>query len=184
MTTLAEDYNHMVAALALARRGLGMVAPNPTVGCIIVASNGQIVGRGWTQIGGRPHAEYEAIKRAGAKCRGATAYVTLEPCDHEGKTSACSKAIINAATKKIVTNLITLTVQKFIIRVWLLLHFNSYFKGWPICDIFNIFFKITHFIWDTAHSITHKTCMTKHNICSRKITNQIFFSFKRFINRG
>ena len=102
MTTFPEDFNHMGAALALARRGLGMVAPNPTVGCIIVASDGQIAGRGWAQFGGRPHAEYEAIERAGAQCRGATAYVTLEPCDHVGKTSACSEAIINADIKRVV----------------------------------------------------------------------------------
>lgn len=102
MTAFAEDFNHMRAALTLARRGLGMVAPNPTVGCIIVASDGQIAGRGWTQIGGRPHAEYEAIKRAGNQCRGATAYVTLEPCDHVGKTPACSEALINASIKRVV----------------------------------------------------------------------------------
>lgn len=102
MNADAEDFNHMGAALALAMRGLGITAPNPTVGCIIVTNDGQIAGRGWTQIGGRPHAEYEAIKRAGVQCRGATAYVTLEPCDHEGKTPACSKAIINAGIKRVV----------------------------------------------------------------------------------
>ena len=97
-----EDINHMGTALALAGRSLGMVAPNPAVGCVIVASDGQVAGRGWTQFGGRPHAEYEAIKRAGEQCRGATAYVTLEPCDHQGKTPACSKALIKAAIKRVV----------------------------------------------------------------------------------
>ena len=102
MTVNTEDINHMGAALALARRGLGMTAPNPTVGCIIVSNDGQIAGRGWTQMGGRPHAEQEAIKRAGIQCRGATAYVTLEPCDHEGEAPACSKALIKANIKRVV----------------------------------------------------------------------------------
>ena len=69
----------MRAALGLARRGLGNTWPNPAVGCVIVR-DGQVVGRGWTQPGGRPHAETEALARAGAAARGATAYVTLEPC--------------------------------------------------------------------------------------------------------
>jgi diaminohydroxyphosphoribosylaminopyrimidine deaminase / 5-amino-6-(5-phosphoribosylamino)uracil reductase len=102
MTVNTEDINHMGVALALARRGLGLAAPNPAVGCVIVAKNGQIAGRGWTQMGGRPHAEHEAIKRAGVQCRGATAYVTLEPCDHEGKTPPCSKALIKANIKRVV----------------------------------------------------------------------------------
>ena len=102
MTVKTEDMNHMGVALALARRSIGVAAPNPAVGCVIVAKNGQIAGRGWTQMGGRPHAEHEAIKRAGIQCRGGTAYVTLEPCDHEGKTSACSKALIKANIKRVV----------------------------------------------------------------------------------
>ena len=102
MNLISEDINHMGTALALARRGQGMVAPNPAVGCIIVGGDGQIVGRGWTQIGGRPHAENEAIRRAGAQCRGATAYVTLEPCNHEGETAACSKSLIKADIKRVV----------------------------------------------------------------------------------
>ena len=97
-----EDINHMGTALALAGRSLGIVAPNPAVGCVIVASDGQVAGRGWTQFGGRPHAESEAVARAGEQCRGATAYVTLEPCDHRGKTSACSKALIKAEIKRVV----------------------------------------------------------------------------------
>ena len=84
--TDAADRRHMKAALALARRGLGTVSPNPAVGCILVAPQGIVVGRGWTQPGGRPHAETEALGRAGTHAAGATAYVTLEPCSHQGKT--------------------------------------------------------------------------------------------------
>lgn len=85
----------MTAALALARRGLGTVWPNPAVGCIVVAAD-RVVGRGWTQPGGRPHAEAEALARAGAAAKGATAYVTLEPCAHHGVTPPCADALINA----------------------------------------------------------------------------------------
>jgi len=86
----------MRAALALARRGLGVVWPNPAVGCVLVGGDGRVVGRGWTQPGGRPHAETEAIRRAGAGARGATAYVTLEPCSHDGRTPPCADALIAA----------------------------------------------------------------------------------------
>ncbi|MBC8268231.1 MAG: bifunctional diaminohydroxyphosphoribosylaminopyrimidine deaminase/5-amino-6-(5-phosphoribosylamino)uracil reductase RibD [Rhodospirillaceae bacterium] len=92
----------MQTALTLAGRGLGLVAPNPAVGCIIVGTEGGVVGRGWTQPGGRPHAETEAIGRAGDQCQGATAYVTLEPCDHRGKTPPCSVALIDAGIKRVV----------------------------------------------------------------------------------
>jgi diaminohydroxyphosphoribosylaminopyrimidine deaminase/5-amino-6-(5-phosphoribosylamino)uracil reductase len=101
-TASTEDINHMRTAMALAGRGLGMVAPNPAVGCVIVGSDGQVAGRGWTQIGGRPHAESEAIARAGEQCHGATAYITLEPCNHQGQTPACSKALIKAEIKRVV----------------------------------------------------------------------------------
>ena len=77
----------MALALALGRRGLGRTWPNPAVGAVIV-KDGVIVGRGWTQPGGRPHAEVEALRRAGAAARGATLYVTLEPCSHHGKIAA------------------------------------------------------------------------------------------------
>jgi diaminohydroxyphosphoribosylaminopyrimidine deaminase/5-amino-6-(5-phosphoribosylamino)uracil reductase len=83
----------MRAALVLAERGLGRVAPNPTVGCVIVGQ-GRVRGRGWTQPGGRPHAEAEALRRAGAAARGACAYVTLEPCAHHGATPPCADALI------------------------------------------------------------------------------------------
>lgn len=96
----SDDRAHMRAALALAARGLGRVAPNPAVGCILVredlGENSLVVGRGWTQPGGRPHAETEALTQAGDLARGAHAYVTLEPCNHQGQTGPCSEALINA----------------------------------------------------------------------------------------
>ncbi len=91
-------------ALALARRGLGRVAPNPAVGCVI-ARDGRVLGRGWTQPGGRPHAETEALGRAGAAAKGATAYVTLEPCSHHGKTPPCDQALIAAGVARCVVAL-------------------------------------------------------------------------------
>lgn len=94
----------MRAALSLARRGLGVVWPNPAVGCVIVA-DGRVVGRGWTQPGGRPHAETEALARAGRKAAGACAYVTLEPCNHHGRTPPCSEALLNAGIRRVVTAL-------------------------------------------------------------------------------
>jgi len=95
----------MRMALTLARRGLGNVAPNPAVGCVIVETTGdrpRVVGRGWTQPGGRPHAETEALARAGEAARGATAYVTLEPCSHTGKTGPCAQALIDAGVSRAV----------------------------------------------------------------------------------
>lgn len=87
--------------MALAARGLGQVAPNPAVGCVIV-SDGCVSGRGWTQPGGRPHAETEALDRAGASAKGATAYVSLEPCSHHGETPPCVDALIAAGIKRCV----------------------------------------------------------------------------------
>ena len=95
------DLTHMRAALALAQRGLGAVWPNPAVGCVIV-KDGRIVGRGWTQNGGRPHAETEALARAGAAAKGATAYVSLEPCSHHGRTPPCAEALIAAGVIRVV----------------------------------------------------------------------------------
>jgi diaminohydroxyphosphoribosylaminopyrimidine deaminase/5-amino-6-(5-phosphoribosylamino)uracil reductase len=92
----------MRAALALAGRGLGIVWPNPAVGCVLVAADGRVVGRGWTQPGGRPHAETEALARAGEAARGATAYVTLEPCAHHGKTPPCADALVEAGVARVV----------------------------------------------------------------------------------
>jgi len=85
----------------LARRGLGSAWPNPAVGCVLV-KDGAVVGRGWTQPGGRPHGETEALERAGASARGATAYVSLEPCCHWGKTPPCTDALIAAGVARVV----------------------------------------------------------------------------------
>ncbi len=95
---------HMTHALGLAARGLGRTWPNPAVGCILV-QGGRVVGRGWTQAGGRPHAETMALAQAGQRARGATAYVTLEPCSHHGKTPPCADALIAAGVKRVVTAL-------------------------------------------------------------------------------
>jgi len=92
----------MRAALGLARRALGNTWPNPAVGCVLVDAEGAVAGRGWTQPGGRPHAETEALRRAGASGKGATAYVSLEPCDHYGQTPPCSKALIDAGIDRAV----------------------------------------------------------------------------------
>jgi diaminohydroxyphosphoribosylaminopyrimidine deaminase / 5-amino-6-(5-phosphoribosylamino)uracil reductase len=96
-----SDIAHMRAALALARRGLGSAWPNPAVGCVLVRE-GRVVGRGWTQPGGRPHGETEALARAGEAARGATAYVSLEPCCHWGKTPPCTDALIAAGVARVV----------------------------------------------------------------------------------
>jgi diaminohydroxyphosphoribosylaminopyrimidine deaminase / 5-amino-6-(5-phosphoribosylamino)uracil reductase len=98
----AADIRFMQLALALGRRGLGTTAPNPAVGAIIV-KDGTIVGRGWTQPGGRPHAEVEALRRAGDAARGATLYVTLEPCSHFGKSPPCADAVIAAGISRVVS---------------------------------------------------------------------------------
>ncbi len=92
----------MALALTLARRGLGTVWPNPAVGCVIVGK-GRILGRGWTQPGGRPHAERHALDQAGKAARGATAYVTLEPCAHHGQTPPCAAALVDAGIARVVT---------------------------------------------------------------------------------
>ena len=96
-----DDLLHMRAALALARRGLGNAWPNPAVGCVLV-KNGRVIGRGWTQPGGRPHAETEALRRAGEAARGATAYVTLEPCSHHGRTPPCCEALAGVGIARVV----------------------------------------------------------------------------------
>lgn len=98
---MEEDHAHMRAALSLAARGLGNAWPNPAVGCVLVRE-GRVVGRGWTQPGGRPHAETEALRRAGEAARGATAYVTLEPCAHHGRTPPCADALIAAGVARVV----------------------------------------------------------------------------------
>ena len=98
------DTEHMAHALRLAARGLGNVWPNPAVGCVLVRE-GLVVGRGWTQAGGRPHAEVRALEQAGTRAAGATAYVTLEPCAHHGHTPPCAEALIAARVARVVTSL-------------------------------------------------------------------------------
>jgi len=96
-----EDFFHMRAAMAVAARGLGRTWPNPAVGCVLV-NQGRVIARGWTQPGGRPHAETMALTRAGPAARGATAYVTLEPCSHYGRTAPCCDALIEAGITRVV----------------------------------------------------------------------------------
>jgi diaminohydroxyphosphoribosylaminopyrimidine deaminase / 5-amino-6-(5-phosphoribosylamino)uracil reductase len=96
-----DDIAHMRAALALARRGIGNTWPNPAVGCVVV-KEGRVVGRAVTAPGGRPHAETRALERAGEAARGATAYVTLEPCCHWGRTPPCTDALIAAGAARVV----------------------------------------------------------------------------------
>ena len=95
------DTRWMRLALSLAKRGLGCVWPNPAVGCVLV-KDGRLVGRGWTQPTGRPHAETMALAQAGDAARGATAYVTLEPCAHHGKTPPCAVALVRAGVDRVV----------------------------------------------------------------------------------
>lgn len=97
----ADDLNHMRAALALGRRGLGTTWPNPSVGCVLVR-DGRVIGRGYTGSGGRPHAEPTALSMAGEAARGATAFVTLEPCCHWGQTPPCTEALIEAGIVRVV----------------------------------------------------------------------------------
>lgn len=97
----AHDTEMMLKALALAEKGLGSVAPNPSVGCVI-EKDGEIVGSGWTQPGGRPHAETVALTGAGDKAKGATVYVTFEPCSHHGQTPPCAAALIDAGVARVV----------------------------------------------------------------------------------
>ncbi|MGI9952345.1 bifunctional diaminohydroxyphosphoribosylaminopyrimidine deaminase/5-amino-6-(5-phosphoribosylamino)uracil reductase RibD [Moorellaceae bacterium AZ2] len=95
----------MRRALELARRGLGRTAPNPAVGAVIV-QGGEIVGEGYHQKAGTPHAEVHALREAGERARGSTLYVTLEPCCHYGKTPPCTEAIIAAGIKKVVAAMV------------------------------------------------------------------------------
>ena len=93
----------MARALRLAQRGLGRVWPNPAVGCVIVDHDGRVAGEGWTQDGGRPHAETEAIRQAGPRARAGVAYVSLEPCAHHGKTGPCAEALVAAGVARVVS---------------------------------------------------------------------------------
>jgi len=96
-----QDLEHMRSALALARRGLGQCWPNPSVGCVIVR-DGRVAGRAVTAPGGRPHAEPQALAMAGEAARGATVYVTLEPCCHHARTPPCTDALIAAGVARVV----------------------------------------------------------------------------------
>jgi len=97
----AADHAHMTHALRLAERGLYSTTPNPRVGCVI-AHNGQVVGEGWHARAGEAHAEIHALRAAGERARGATAYVTLEPCSHHGRTPPCANALIDAGVARVV----------------------------------------------------------------------------------
>ena len=99
-----DDTRFMCLALTLGRRGLGNAWPNPAVGAVVV-KDGVILGRGWTQPGGRPHAEVVALRQAGAAARGATLYATLEPCSHHGRTPPCVDAIMAAGIARVVSAL-------------------------------------------------------------------------------
>jgi diaminohydroxyphosphoribosylaminopyrimidine deaminase/5-amino-6-(5-phosphoribosylamino)uracil reductase len=96
-----SDYRYMARALRLARRGLYTTDPNPRVGCVLVHGN-EIVGEGWHERAGEPHAEVIALRAAGERARGATCYVTLEPCCHHGRTPPCSAALIAAGVSRVV----------------------------------------------------------------------------------
>ncbi|HNG49161.1 MAG TPA: bifunctional diaminohydroxyphosphoribosylaminopyrimidine deaminase/5-amino-6-(5-phosphoribosylamino)uracil reductase RibD, partial [Plasticicumulans sp.] len=92
----------MARALALAARGLNTTSPNPRVGCVLVAPDGEVIGEGWHERAGEPHAEVHALRAAGGRARGATAYVTLEPCSHHGRTPPCADALIEAGVARVV----------------------------------------------------------------------------------
>ena len=98
----SPDSAHLRTALALGRQALGTTWPNPAVGCVIVAADGRAVGRGVTGIGGRPHAEVQALTEAGDRAAGGTAYVTLEPCAHDGATPSCARLLAEAALARVV----------------------------------------------------------------------------------
>ena len=101
MNQPSADRQYMARALDLARRGLFTTTPNPRVGCVIVR-DGNVVGEGWHEAAGRPHAEVNVLEQAGARARGATAYVTLEPCSHQGRTPPCADALVQAGVTRVV----------------------------------------------------------------------------------
>ena len=102
MNFTPDDHRHMSEALRLAEQGRLTVDPNPAVGCVIV-NDGEVVGRGWHRAAGQPHAEPLALAEAGQRARGATVYVTLEPCSHHGRTPPCAQALIDAGVAEVVT---------------------------------------------------------------------------------
>jgi len=98
----AIDYTHMARALQLAERGLYSTPPNPSVGCVLLDAAGKVVGEGWHRRAGEPHAEVLALRESGDKARGGTAYVTLEPCSHHGRTPPCVDTVIAAGLRRVV----------------------------------------------------------------------------------
>lgn len=102
MSFTADDHRFMAEALRLAEKGRLTADPNPAVGCMIVA-DGEIVGRGWHRAAGEPHAETVALQQAGVRARGATAYVTLEPCSHHGRTPPCAESLVEAGIGEVVS---------------------------------------------------------------------------------
>ncbi|OIP12553.1 MAG: riboflavin biosynthesis protein RibD [Betaproteobacteria bacterium CG2_30_59_46] len=101
----AVDHEYMAQALRLAEKGLYTTTPNPRVGCVIVR-DGKVVGSGWHERAGEPHAEIHALKQAGELARGATAYVTLEPCSHHGRTPPCAEALVQAGVGRVVVAMV------------------------------------------------------------------------------
>jgi diaminohydroxyphosphoribosylaminopyrimidine deaminase/5-amino-6-(5-phosphoribosylamino)uracil reductase len=97
----AQDHQFMAEALRLAKRGEFTARPNPVVGCVIV-KNGDVIGRGWHQSFGQAHAEINALQQAGELAKGATCYVTLEPCAHVGKTGSCAQALKQTGVAKVI----------------------------------------------------------------------------------
>jgi diaminohydroxyphosphoribosylaminopyrimidine deaminase / 5-amino-6-(5-phosphoribosylamino)uracil reductase len=106
MTHFSNEQNVMQRAIELARQGVGSVEPNPPVGAVIVDDDLNLLGEGWHQQFGGPHAEVHALEQAGDSARGASLFVTLEPCCHAGKTPACSKAVIAAGLKRVVVAIV------------------------------------------------------------------------------
>ena len=102
MSFTAADHRAMAEALQLAERGLWTTSPNPRVGCVLVAPSGEVVGAGWHEKAGEAHGEIHALRAAGERSRGATAYVTLEPCSHFGRTPPCAEALIAAGVARVV----------------------------------------------------------------------------------
>ena len=99
---VAIDHGHMARALQLAARGMYSTAPNPAVGCVLLDATGTVVGEGWHQRAGQPHAEVHALQAASMRARGGTAYITLEPCSHYGRTPPCVEALIGARVRRVV----------------------------------------------------------------------------------
>ncbi|WP_433048293.1 bifunctional diaminohydroxyphosphoribosylaminopyrimidine deaminase/5-amino-6-(5-phosphoribosylamino)uracil reductase RibD [Dactylosporangium sp. CS-033363] len=140
---MADDETFMRRAIELARLSLGETSPNPNVGCVLVAPGGEIVGEGRTAPAGGPHAEVRALLAAGERARGATAYVTLEPCNHTGRTGPCSRALVEAGVARVVVGVAdpnpvaaggaeTLRAAGVVVEIGLVLHEAAHdaMEGW------------------------------------------------------